>query len=278
LPVFLLLTCFQLFAETPIVILHTNDTHSQLEPYTDDDKMNSGKAGILRREVLYRIVRSNESNVLVFDEGDFVQGTPYFNFFKGDAEVSLMNYLNLDAVTLGNHEFDNGMDFLSRMLKKAKFPVVCTNYDLSDTPLRKIVKPWIIVKRDGLRIGVISANINPEGLITRANYKGMVWLDPVKTAEERAAWLKKKKKCDMVICLSHLGYMYDGERPDDRKLAASTRNVDIILGGHTHTFMKEPVLVKNLDGKDVIINQSGKGGILVGRLNLIVKKGCHPFL
>jgi len=268
---FLLLICFQLSAEKPIVILHTNDTHSQLEPYTEDDKRNVGKAGILRREALYRTFRANNPNVLIFDDGDFVQGTPYFNFFKGDAEVLLMNYLNLDAVTLGNHEFDNGLDFLYRMLRKAKFTIVCTNYDLSKTKLRKIVKPWKIIEKDGLRVGVISANINPEGLITRANYEGMVWLDPIQTAEERASWLKEKKKCDMVICLSHLGLQYDDNRPDDKKLAAGTRSIDVILGGHTHTFMKEPIMVKNLDGKDVIINQAGKGGIIVGRLDISVE-------
>jgi len=271
LPLLLLLTSFQFFAQKSIVILHTNDTHSQLEPYSADDKRNADKAGIVRREALYKTVRASEQNVLVFDEGDFVQGTPYFNFFKGDAEIELMNYLKIDAITLGNHEFDNGIDFLVRMLKKANFPIVCTNYVLSDTPLEKIVKPWLIIKKDGLRIGIISANINPAGLITPANFKGIVWLDPIQTAEERAAWLKSKKKCDMVICLSHLGYQNNGKTPDDIKLAAGTRNVDVILGGHSHTFMKEPALVKNLDGKDVIINQVGKGGILVGRIDLSLK-------
>lgn len=267
---FLLLTSIQIFAEKTLVILHTNDTHSQLEPYTEEDRRNSGQAGIVRREALYRAIRAGEPNVLVFDIGDFVQGTPYFNFFKGDAEVKLMNYLNIDAATLGNHEFDNGIDFLVRMLKNATFPIISTNYDLSATKLKRLVKPWIIIKKDGMRIGIISANINPSGLITPKNYKGMIWLDPIITAEKRAAWLKKKKKCDIVICLSHLGYQYKDDTPDDIKLASGTRNIDVILGGHTHTFMKEPALINNLDGKPVIINQVGKGGILVGKLKLTI--------
>ena len=269
--IFLLLTCIQVFAEKTLVILHTNDTHSQLEPYTEEDRRNAGQAGIVRREALYRTIRAEEPNVLVFDIGDFVQGTPYFNFFKGDAEVGLMNYLKIDALTLGNHEFDNGIDFLVRMLKKATFPIVSTNYDLSATRLKRLVKPWIIIKKDGMRIGIVSANINPVGLITPKNYEGMVWLDPIKTAEKRAAWLKEKKKCDIVICLSHLGYKYQDNTPDDLKLAAGSKNIDVILGGHTHTFMKEPAIVNNLDGKPVIINQVGKGGILVGKLKLSVE-------
>lgn len=264
-----LFVALQIDAAVPFVVLHTNDTHSQIEPYGEDDKRNAGKAGILRREVLIREIRQQNKNVFVFDVGDFVQGTPYFNFFKGRAEVELMNYLKPDAVTLGNHEFDNGIDFLVDMIKKAKFPVVCTNYDLSSTPLNKYVKPWLIIKRGGLNVGVVSANINPKGLISAANYEGMKWLEPISKADEVAGWLKKSKGCDIVICLSHLGYEYDNGMADDKKLAAKSRNIDVILGGHTHTFMRTPEIIKNAEGKDVVVNQSGKGGIQVGRLDFL---------
>lgn len=268
---FLLLTVFSASAGTPLVILHTNDTHSQLEPYTlKDDKQ--GDAGIVRRESLIRSVRSEEPNVLVFESGDFVQGTPFFNYFKGEAEVALMNYLKLDAVTLGNHEFDNGMANLATMLKKADFPVVCTNYDLSHTVLKNVVKSWLIVRRGDLRIGIVGANINPEGLIMRTNFQGGVYLDPILTVEARAAWLKENKKCDIVICLSHLGYKNENGKPDDLMLAEQSKNIDVILGGHTHTFLETPTLRRNMNGDTVIINQVGKGGFFMGRIDLSVGK------
>jgi len=259
-------------AETPLVILHTNDTHSQLEPFPADDPRNPDLGGIVRREALCREVRSTEPNVLYFESGDFLQGTPYFNLFKGEAEIRLMNYLKPAAVTLGNHEFDNGIHFLAAILKQATFPVICTNYDVSGTELKKYVKPWLIVKSGKLRVGIVSANINPEGLIAKPGNEGLIWLDPLKTVDERAAWLKKRKQCDLVICLSHLGFRMGEKEADDLKLAAGSRNIDVILGGHTHSFFKEPVIQKNLDGHDVMINQVGTAGIYVGRLDLKVGK------
>lgn len=259
-------------AQTPLVLLHTNDVHSQLEPLPSDDPRNPNMGGILRREALCRTIKAQEPNVLVFESGDFVQGTPYFNFFKGEAEVRLLNFMKPSAVTLGNHEFDNGVAFLADMLKHADFPIVCTNYVVKRTPLAKYVKPWLVIHQGGLRIGVISANINPNGLIAQANFKGVKWLDPIKTANKRAAWLKRVKKCDLVICLSHLGHKMDDGMADDLDLAAGSRHIDVILGGHTHTFLRQPLTVNNLDGQPVIINQVGKSGIYVGRLNLLVEK------
>jgi len=266
----LLLTVVLVSARTPLAIIHTNDTHSQLEPFVEGEGYDAGNGGILRRECLIREVRSQEPNVLVFESGDFVQGTPYFNLFKGDAEMELMNFLKLDAVTLGNHEFDNGIEALATMLKKADFPVICTNYDVSQTVLKGIVKPWLIVKRGKLLIGIVGANINLKGLTLSSNYEGLVYLDPISTVEARAEWLKKKKKCDIVICLSHLGYQYDTNKPDDLKLAEKSRNIDVILGGHTHLYLKEPTLIRNLNGDTVIINQMGKSGVYMGRLDLSV--------
>jgi len=227
-------------------------------------------AGIVRRAALIREVRTKEPNVLVVDAGDFVQGTPYFNLFKGDAEISLMNKVGLDVITLGNHEFDNGIPFLIKMLKKAKFKVVSSNYDVSATPLKKYVSPWLIVKKGKLRIGIVSANISPYGLISPANFSGINYLDPYETAEAKAAWLKSVKKCNLVICLSHLGLDNKGEAPDDLRLAEKSKHIDVIIGGHSHTFMRNPAKKINAVGDTVIINQVGKGGIYVGRLDLDV--------
>ncbi len=267
---FLLLCTFTIHAGTPLVLLHTNDTHSQLEPYDSNDKYNANMAGIVRRAALIRQVRDKEPNVLVVDAGDFVQGTPYFNLFHGEAEIKLMNKVGLDVITLGNHEFDNGIPFLTKMLKKAKFKVIASNYDLSATPLKKLVRPWLIVKKGKLRIGIVSANISPYGLISPANFSGMKYLDPYETAENKAAWLKSVKKCNLVICLSHLGLDNKGEAPDDIRLAEKTKSIDVIIGGHTHTFMRNPAKKINAVGDTVIINQVGKGGIYVGRMDLDV--------
>jgi len=269
---FLLLCVLSVTARTPLTLLHTNDTHSQLEPYPAGDGYDAGKAGVLRRETLIRQIRSETDHVLVLDAGDFVQGSAYFNLFKGDAEMALMNFLKLDAVTLGNHEFDNGVDSLVKMLRKANFPVVCTNYDVSKTELRNVIKPWLIVNRGKIRIGIVGADVNPKGLVTPSNFEGVVYLDPISTLETRAAWLKKKKNCDIVICLSHLGFENDNGRPDDLTLAEKSRNIDVIIGGHTHTYLKTPVLRMNLNGDSVIINQVGKGGSYIGRIDLEVEK------
>lgn len=267
---FLLLCVLPIQAGTPLVLLHTNDTHSQLEPYQSDDKYNANMGGIVRRAALIREVRSKEPKVLYVDAGDFVQGTPYFNLFHGEAEVKLMNKLGLDAITLGNHEFDNGVAFLSTMLKKARFKVISSNYDVSATPLRKYVRPWLIVKKGKLRIGIVSANIRPDGLISPVNFSGIKYLDPYQTAEDKAAWLKSVKKCNLVICLSHLGLDNKGDAPDDLRLAEQSKHIDVIIGGHSHTFMRNPAKKINAVGDTVLINQVGKGGIYVGRLDLDV--------
>jgi 5'-nucleotidase len=268
---FILLICtVPLQAGTPLVLLHTNDTHSQLEPYRADDKYNANMAGIVRRAALIREVKAVEPNVLVVDAGDFVQGTPYFNLFHGEAEIRLMNQVGLEVITLGNHEFDNGIPFLATMLKKAKFKVVSTNYDLSATPLKKYVRHWLIVRKGKLHIGIVSANISPDGLISPANFVGIKYLDPYEKAEATAAWLKSTKKCDLVICLSHLGLDNKEEAPDDLHLAEKSKNIDVIIGGHSHTFMRAPAKKLNAVGDTVLINQVGKGGIYVGRLDLDV--------
>lgn len=254
------------FGQKNIVILHTNDTHSRIEPVPETDRKAPDKGGVERRFVYIEQVRKENKNVLLFDAGDFLQGTPYFNLFKGKVEVETMNLLKYDAVTLGNHEFDHGLDVLESIVRAAKFPVISTNYDFSQTQLANLVKPYAVFQKDGVCIGVIGINIHPSGLITTANFKGVKFLDPISTANEMATELRSKHNCDMVVCLSHLGYT------DDINLAQKSRNIDIIVGGHSHTYMKEPDVRKNLDNKDVLIHQTAGRGIYVGRIDVALEK------
>jgi 5'-nucleotidase len=254
------------YSQKNLVILHTNDTHSRIEPLPETDRTSPGKSGVVRRAELIDQIRKENKNVLLFDAGDFLQGTPYFNLFKGEVEVKAMNLMGYDAATLGNHEFDYGLEILEKVVREANFPIVSSNYDFSQTALKNLIKPFIILKKDGVRIGVIGINIQPRGLIAAGNYEGMKFLDPVKTANEMAELLTTKYKCDMIVCLSHLGYNAD------LNLAESTRGIDLIVGGHSHTYMKEPAIRKNLDNKEVTIFQTNGRGVYVGRLDIELKK------
>jgi 5''-nucleotidase/2'',3''-cyclic phosphodiesterase and related esterases len=254
------------FAQKNIVILHTNDTHSRIEPLPETDGTAPGKGGVERRATFIDQVRKENKNVLLFDAGDFLQGTPYFNLFKGKVEVEAMNLMQYDAATLGNHEFDYGMEVLEKVVRAATFPIVSSNYDFSQTALSGLITPYIILKKGGVRIGVIGINIQPRGLIAADNYKGMKFLDPVKKANELAEQLRTLHKCEVIICLSHLGYM------PDIKLAESSRNIDLIIGGHSHTYMKEPDVRKNVDNKDVMIYQTAGRGVYVGRVDMTLEK------
>lgn len=254
------------YSQKNLVILHTNDTHSRIEPLPKTDRTSPGKSGVVRRAELIDQIRKENKNVLLFDAGDFLQGTPYFNLFKGEVEVKAMNLMGYDAATLGNHEFDYGLEILEKVVREANFPIVSSNYDFSQTALKNLIKPFIILKKDGVRIGVIGINIQPRGLIATGNYEGMKFLDPVKTANEMAELLTTKYKCDMIVCLSHLGYNAD------LNLAESTRGIDLIVGGHSHTYMKEPAIRKNLDNKEVTIFQTNGRGVYVGRLDIELKK------
>jgi 5'-nucleotidase len=254
------------YSQKNLVILHTNDTHSRIEPLPETDRTSPGKSGVVRRAELIDQIRKENKNVLLFDAGDFLQGTPYFNLFKGEVEVKAMNLMGYDAATLGNHEFDYGLEILEKVVREANFPIVSSNYDFSQTALKNLIKPFIILKKDGVRIGVIGINIQPRGLIAAGNYEGMKFLDPVKTANEMAELLTTKYKCDMIVCLSHLGYNAD------LNLAESTKGIDLIVGGHSHTYMKEPAIRKNLDNKEVTIFQTNGRGVYVGRLDIELKK------
>jgi len=255
--------------EIKITILHTNDVHSRIEPFPMDGSRLQGLGGVARRSTLINQIREKEKNVLLFDAGDIFQGTPYFNLFDGEVELTLMSKLKYDAVTFGNHEFDNGIAGLLKHFDKAKFPFLTANYDLSETALAGKTKEYEIFERDGIRIGVFGLGVNIEGLVDKNNYAGMRYLDPIAVANRIIPTLKSKHKCDIVICLSHLGYSYKEDKVSDLRLAAATQDIDLIIGGHTHTFLEKPTEVKNAAGKITLVNQAANGGAVLGRIDFI---------
>ena len=259
-------------AQKKLVILHTNDTHSCIMPLNPNlaDTAMADRGGYLRRVAMIKEERKQDPDLLLFDSGDFSQGSPYYTLFKGDVEVGLMNEMKYDAATIGNHEFDFGLDNMVRLFKMAKFPIVCSNYDFTGTELAEIVKPYVILKRKGLKIGVFGVCPEMAGLVSEANYGCLKYLDPIQKANETAELLKKKEKCDVVICLSHLGWDIDGI--DDTELVPGTRNIDLVLGGHSHTYFKNLEYLKNLDGEEVPVDQNGKSAIWVGKITLDIVK------
>lgn len=248
-----------------IIILQTSDVHSRIEPINQKGDRNYDEGGFVCRATFLDQFRKEHKNVLLFDCGDISQGTPYYNMFRGEVEVKLMNEMGYDAMTIGNHEFDFDLDNMALLFKMAKFPVVCSNYNLDATVLKDLVKPYVILKRFGLKIGVFGLGAKPEGLIQANKCVGVVYEDPIEVSNKVAALLKEKG-CDLVVCLSHLGIQMD------RELVAKTRNIDVILGGHSHTFMKGPENYQNVDGKEVPVMHTGKSGVRVGRLNLTLKR------
>lgn len=246
-----------------LTLLQTSDTHSRIEPIDKHaaDKY-AGMGGFVRRATMLDRFRKDNPNVLLFDCGDFSQGTPYYNLFKGEVEIEMLNLMKYDAVTIGNHEFDFGLDNMARLFKMAHFPIVCSNYGVEGTVLEGLVKPYIILERDGLKIGVFGLGAKMEGLVQADKCAGVAFKDPVLVANEIAAMLKETEGCDAVVCLSHLGLK------EDEMLVHQTRNIDVVLGGHSHTFQEEPVVFPNLDGKDVTVSHTGKNGIYVGKVDL----------
>jgi 5'-nucleotidase len=253
-------------AQKELVILHTNDTHSCIMPLSENlsDTMLAGRAGFLRRIAMLKEERRKTPDLLLFDSGDFSQGSPYYTLYKGDVEAGLMNRMGYDAGTIGNHEFDFGLENMARVIAKLNYPVVCANYKFKQYGLDKLVKPYVILKRNGLKIGVFGLGPELDGLIDRKNYEQTEYLDPVKTAQEVVDVLKRKK-CDLIICLSHLGWIDKG---GDQDLIARTRGIDLVLGGHSHSYFTELQYVKNLDGKEVPVDQNGKHGIFVGKMKI----------
>jgi 5'-nucleotidase len=256
-----------------LTILHTNDVHSRLDPFPMDGGRNAGKGGVARRATLIEQIRKQEKNVLLFDAGDIFQGTPYFNLYKGEPEILAMNRLGYDAGTLGNHDFDGGIDNMVTQFGKATFPMLIANYDFKNTVMNGHTKPYTVFEKDGIRVGVFGLGIKPEGLIPKDAYRETVYLDPVEIATTTAQQLRQQERCDYVVCLSHLGYKYEGPTISDTVLAGKTRHIDLIIGGHTHTFLDAPVAINNLDGLPVWVNQVGFAGINLGRLDLTFARG-----
>ena len=254
--------------QTKVTILHTNDWHSRIEPFPAGSGRNSNQGGAVRRAALIDQVRQQEEHVLLLDSGDVFQGTPYFNFFAGELEFKLMSQMGYDAGTIGNHDFDNGIDGLVKQLPHAKFPFLSSNYNFKGTALEGKTKNYHIIEKGPIRVGIFGLGIELEGLVPENLYGKTEYQDPIEKANATAKILKEDKKCDLVICLSHLGYKYRSEKVSDLVLAAQSRHVDIILGGHTHTFMRKPDSVENRDGEPVIINQVGWAGLRMGRLDV----------
>lgn len=259
------------YAQKKVTILHSNDVHSRIEPINKDaaDTLSTGKGGFIRIVNCAQEMRKKDPDLLLFDSGDFSQGTPFYNLFKGEVEIKLMNAAGYTAGTIGNHEFDFGLENMARLFRMADFPIVCANYDFTGTVLEGLVKPYIIIKRKGIKIGVFGLGTRLEGMVQASNCEGVTYLEPYETANRIAKLLKKKKKCDLVICLSHLGFQSSDKNPvSDTILAGKTSNIDIILGGHSHTLLQKVEVVNNLEGKNVYINQVGKSGIYLGELEI----------
>ena len=269
------------WGQQKLVILHTNDTHSAIMPLSRNlgDTLLAGRGGYLRRMELVRREREAEPGLLLFDSGDFSQGSPYYTLFKGDVEVGLMNMMRYDAATLGNHEFDFGLDNLARLLRKARFPVVCANYDFSGTPLEGLVKPYVVIEREGLRVGVFGLSPRLDGLVAKENYGGVVYNDPVEAARKAVKALRSGERCDVVVCLSHLGWAQAQPDIDDSTMIAGTRGIDLVLGGHSHSYFEKLEYVRDADGRNVPVDQNGKHGVFVGKMEMSLKvEGKHEHL
>ena len=257
--------------ETVITILHTNDTHSQIDPLPANDA-NAGKGGVARRATLVKRVRKENPNTLLVDAGDVLQGTPYFNFYKGEVEYKAMSAIGYDVGTLGNHEFDNGVEALAKALSFANFDIVSANYDVKGTVLEQRVKRYVVKTLAGIRVGLFGLGVSPTALITPDNFKGVTYIDPVVAARDVVKILREEERCALVVCMSHLGYDADA-KSGDSFVASQVDGIDFIASGHTHTFMTKPVIQQTPNGKNTIIFQVGKSGIYVGRVDLKVRDG-----
>jgi 5'-nucleotidase len=257
---------------TKISILHTNDVHSHIDPFDDNDPKYPGLGGIEKRATLINELRSENPNTLLLDAGDIFQGTPYFNIYGGELELKLMSKLKYDASTMGNHDFDNGLDGFLKVKHFAKFPFICSNYDFSETILKDKTIPYKIFYRDTIKVGIFGVGVELDGLVDEKLYDKTVYNEPIAVANKYAELLKNKENCDLVICLSHLGYEYEDEKVSDTILAQKTENIDLIIGGHTHTFLDKATEFKNLRGKKVLVNQVGWAGVRLGKVDFYFDK------
>lgn len=249
-----------------LTILHTNDTHSNIDPFPDNHAKYPGMGGVARRHELIKEVHRTESNVLLIDAGDIFQGTPYFNKFGGVLEMKLMTELGYEASTMGNHDFDAGLEGFVKAQEHANFPFLCANYDFSNTPIDGLTSERIILQKGEIKVGLFGVGVELEGLVPPDKFGETIYLDPIEVANEQAKKLKKEG-CDLIICISHLGYSYEDDQVSDLQLAKQTKNIHLIIGGHTHTFLDKPTEEKNLDGETVLVNQVGWAGVNVGRID-----------
>jgi len=263
------LSSFTTLEKKQLTVLHTNDVHSYIDAFPANHPKNPNLGGVARRAAIIENIRKENPNVLLLDAGDIFQGTPYFNYYGGELEFKLMSMMKYDIATIGNHDFDNGIDGLFAQLPNASFEFVNANYDFKNTILNGVIKPYKIIHKNGIKVGVFGLGIELEGLVDKNNYKETVYNNPLEIAQDLSRILKEEKKCDLVICLSHLGYQYknDEQKISDLKLASLTKNIDLIIGGHTHTFLDKPTVVKNSVGKEVIVNQVGCYGLNLGRID-----------
>jgi 5'-nucleotidase len=263
------LSSFKTLDTKHLTILHTNDVHSYIDPFPPNHPKSPNMGGVARRAALIESIRKENPNVLLLDAGDIFQGTPYFNYYGGELEFKLMSMMKYDLATIGNHDFDNSIDGLYNQLPNAKFDFVSANYDFKNTVLNGHVKPYKIFQKDGIKVGVFGLGVALDGLVDKKNYKETVYNDPVGVSQDMARILKQEQKCDLVICLSHIGYKYkdEPEKICDVKLAGLTKDIDLIIGGHTHTFLDKPTVLKNAENKDVIVNQVGCYGVNLGRID-----------
>jgi len=256
-----------------LTVLHTNDVHSRIDPFPMDGGVNQGLGGIAARAEIIEKIRREEENVLLLDAGDIFQGTPYFNFYKGEPEIKAMSLMKYDATTIGNHDFDAGLENLATQLTNhARFPMLVSNYDFTGTPMEYKYQPYKIFKKGKIKVGVFGVGIEMAGLVSENLSGSTKYLDPVVKGNEMAYSLKKEKDCDLIICLSHLGNSYSDNKVSDKRLATETENIDLIIGGHTHSFLQAPIVYKNKKGNDVLVNQVGWAGINLGRLDFNFSK------
>ncbi|MFV0554874.1 MAG: bifunctional metallophosphatase/5'-nucleotidase [Mangrovibacterium sp.] len=253
-----------------LTILHTNDIHCRIDPFAEGTF--EGRGGLARLSGMINRIRTEEDNVMLLDSGDMFQGTPYFNTYKGELIFKVMSKMGYQAATMGNHELDNGLESLARAMQHMRFPFVCSNYDFSGTSFMGEFVPYHIFYQKGIKVGVYGLGVELEGMVDAKNFEGIIYNDPIEVAQKMEYQLKEKNKCDLVICLSHLGFEYTNEnvkgKISDKRLAPHTKHTDLILGGHTHTYLAEPYIAKNAHGKPVLINQTGWGGLNLGRIDV----------
>lgn len=252
---------------TKLTILHTNDVHSRLEPFEEDAGKYAGQGGVAARAALIAAIRAEEEHVLLLDAGDIFQGTPYFNLYKGEPEMKAMAAMRYDAATMGNHDFDAGVEGFAKQLVHASFPIVVANYDFTGTVMEGKTAPYTTIKKGDVKVGIFGLGIQLRGLVPDDAYGSTQYLEPIQMAQSTVDRLRKREHCDMVICLSHLGYDYDYKKVSDKILAKETSGIDLIIGGHTHTFLEHPTTIKNKKGENVLINQVGWAGLRLGRID-----------